>query len=115
MTEGILYQKYVKPLLIRKGYYFYRIEHFKIPDIYCCRNNRVTWIELKVINKKKKEILEPAWRPGQLSWVKEHNLFGNNDSREKILLCLWYMNNYYFLHPKKVYTLGELKTSIQFN
>jgi hypothetical protein len=113
MTESKLYQRHIKSLLTKQGYYFYRVEHSLLPDIYCCKNNIVTWIELKVINKRQKETLKPDWRPGQLAWIREHSMFGNNNDNA-ILLCLWYINKFYFLYPKEEYYLGELQNPINF-
>jgi len=113
MTESTLYLNYIKPLLTHRGYYFYRVEHYSIPDIYCCKDNKVVWIELKVINKRRKNILRPDWRKGQLTWIREHYLFGNN-YKGIVLLCLWYLDKYYFLYPKELYFLEELENSLDF-
>lgn len=105
MTESKLYQKHIQPLLKRKNFFFERIELSEHPDIYTCnRQGKVLWIELKVINKSCK-IIKPDWRKGQLSWIKRHQNFGGNS----ILLCLWYINKFYFLPPQEQYTEEELQ------
>jgi hypothetical protein len=110
MTESRLYQDYIKGFLCKYNIYFYRMEHFKIPDIYCCKDNQITWIELKTIDKYRKNIIKPDWRPGQLSWIQEHTLLGGNNS-DMFFLCLWYINDIYFLRPKEFYKSEELTHS----
>lgn len=104
MTESKLYQKYIKPLLLKKNMFFERIDHDMHPDIYTCKNGKVLWIELKVVNKKSK-IIKPDWRPGQLAWIRKHYNYGGG----RILLCLWYINDFYFLPPTEYYKELELK------
>lgn len=106
MTESKLYQKHIKPLLQERGGVFERIDHDIHPDIYTCKNGQVLWIELKVINKKQKTI-KPSWRPGQLAWIHRHIFWGGSDTA---LLCLWYVDRYYFLVPRPYYIKQDLKT-----
>lgn len=107
MTETKLWTKHIKPLLLRRGGFFERIDHEMIPDIYTAKYGKVLWIELKCVNKKSNPI-KPDWRLGQLAWIREHQNKGGGDI---ILLCLWYVNEYYFLRPKEIYTEEELKYS----
>lgn len=104
MTEESLYQKHIKRFLKSKGRYFYRIEHARIPDIYSCRNKQVLWIELKTEPKLSKNFLIPDWRPGQISWMKEHSTLGG----EIFCLCLEYKGKYCFLEPKEFYSIEEV-------
>lgn len=108
MTESKLYQRHIKPLLLKKGYFFYRVEHECLPDIYACKNNQVVWIELKVLNKKSK-LVRPDWREGQMSWIMKHTMEGNNRPGI-VVLCLWYINQYYFLYPQTSYFEEEIST-----
>jgi hypothetical protein len=105
MTESILYQSYLKVNLTKRGWFTFRVEHPRLPDVYCIKNNKVIWIELKVVNNIQ-EIVAPDWRSGQLSWILENKLFGNSDN---IYLYLWYVGKIYLLHPQQYYTQGELK------
>lgn len=99
MTEQELYKNKIRPLLIKRGLYFERIELPKRPDIYIAGNNRVLWAELKSINKKQK-IIKPDWRIGQLSWMRNHRqLVGELTT----VLILNYIGKIYFLKPKKEY------------
>jgi hypothetical protein len=101
LTETRLYQTIIRNLLARRGGFFVRIDHEMLPDIYTAKNRMITWIELKCINYKQK-IIHPKWRPGQLAWIKLHQLKGGDN----IILCLWYVDKYYFLHPREYY-MGE--------
>lgn len=103
MTESELYQKIVKPFFLKKGYFFFRFEHERIPDLYIAKNKKVLWVELKCINKKS-DIIKPAWRPGQLAWIRSHEELGGS----LIILGLWYLDYFYFLKPKESYTIKEL-------
>jgi len=103
MTETKLYQTKIKPLLLKKGYFFQRFEQEGIPDLYIAKNGLVIWIELKVINKEC-NILKPDWRPGQLAWIYEHQKKGG----DIIWLCLWYINQFYFLSPQEFYHEEDL-------
>jgi hypothetical protein len=107
MTETELYQKYIKGLLKSKGCFYQRIDYEGVPDIYTAKNGRVTWIELKCINKRVKEgtRIKPSWRLGQLSWIMSHRKSGG----DSILLCLWYVDKFYILYPKEFYWEHELK------
>ena len=105
MTESKLYQKKLKPLLMKKGYFFQRFEQEHIPDLYLAKNGKVLWLELKVINHSKSKVLNPDWRPGQLAWIYKHEGKGG----EIILLCLWYVNRIYFLPPKECYLVEEIE------
>lgn len=104
MTETKLYQKFIKPLLLKRGGYFERVEYADHPDIYTCKNRKVLWIELKVVNKRT-DIIKPDWRIGQLPWVHKHQKYGG----DIILLCLWYVNKFYFLPPREEYNESELE------
>lgn len=104
MTESELYQKHLKPYLDKKGIFHFRIEHPRIPDVYTAKNGKVLWIELKCVSNYKSGFIKPKWRPGQLSWMKEHMVLGGH----LFVLCLWCRNNFYFLTPKAFYTTIEL-------
>jgi len=110
MTESELYQKHLKPLLRRKGVFFHRIEYSHIPDVYTAKDGQVLWIELKCVNRYSK-IIRPDWRPGQLAFIKEHQILGG----DIIILCLWYDGSMYFLNPKKEYNNIELKNKGELN
>lgn len=103
MTESKLYQKYLKPVLLKKGYFVQRFEQESVPDVYIAKNKQVYWLELKVINKKQK-IIKPDWRPGQLSWIYRHQKKGG----DIIFLCLWYLQDYYFVDPRETYIEADL-------
>jgi len=103
MLETRFYQREVRPMLIQLNVFFCRVEQFGIPDIYVAKNNISFWLELKCINKKTK-IIKPQWRLGQLAWIKQQNLFGNNN----IYLILKYVNKTYFLLPKEAYFESDL-------
>lgn len=104
MTEEILYQTKIKPWLSKQGVFYFRIEHKRIPDIYTCKNNIVTWYELKVLSNIT-EVLIPDWRPGQLAWIKEHYIKGGGNN---IFLLLGIKQEVYKLIPKEFYNKGEL-------
>ena len=106
MTESEFYQKMMKPWLKKKGFYFFRVEHERMPDIYTAKSGEVIWMELKVLNKQRKDgTVKPDWRPGQLAWIKEHSKLGGNLT----LLCLWYIDSWFLLPPKAEYHEYELK------
>jgi len=111
MTESTLYQSIVKPNLKKLGWFIYRVEHERVPDLYTAKGGRVLWLELKVVNKEKKNgIIKPDWRPGQLAWIKEHSKNGGQITA----LCLWYVGKVFILTPKKSYSEVELKTEEKF-
>lgn len=103
MTESDLYQDIIRPLLKKKGILFYRFEFPRIPDLYLTKNSNVLWGEFKCVNHKSK-IVKPDWRPGQLSWIRQHALYGSKN----ICLILYYIGTVYFLEPKKEYKQEEL-------
>lgn len=105
MTESELYQKYIKKWLGKRGVFHYRVEHARLPDIYSSKGGKCLWFELKVIECKS-DIISPQWRPGQLSWIHEHNRFNPTES---IMLILWYLDDWYVLQPKETYELNELE------
>ena len=108
MTESEMYQNYVRKFLKSKGFYTFRIEHERIPDVYCSKNNKVIWLELKSKSRflRKEGMIEPDWRPGQLSWMLEQKIYGTTDI---FCLCLYYQGEYKFLPPKQMYSLEELE------
>lgn len=106
MTEAELYQKYIKKWLISQGVFYYRIEYARIPDVYTCKDGVVTWYELKVINKvPKSRELKPDWRPGQLAWIREHQMKGGDNVR----LILWVIDKWYILEPREQYNMEDLQ------
>lgn len=106
MTETDLYNKHVKQFLKKKGFYFFRLDYGTLPDIYAAKDGRSIWVELKVDNHpNKKGLIEPDWRVGQLSRMKELKELGGSI----IVLCLWYKGEVYYLDPLKSYYDNDLK------
>lgn len=103
MTESEMYQKHLKPLLRKKGFYVKRFEQETIPDVYIACMGRVLWAELKIINKPSR-ILRPDWRPGQMAFMAEHRFRGG----DIFCLILGYLGEMYFLPPKQQYSKEEL-------
>ena len=103
MTESEMYQRKIKPLLKKKGFYVKRFEQDGVPDVYIACQGNVLWAELKVINKPC-NILKPDWRTGQLAFISEHKKLGG----DIFCLILGYLGNIYFLSPKKQYNKEEL-------
>jgi hypothetical protein len=105
LDESTLYQNKIKPWLLSKGVFFYRIEHMRIPDIYTSKDGIVTWYELKVIETiPRNKLLRPDWRPGQLAWIRDHKKLGG----DCIKLILWVVDRWYILLPKEEYKMEEL-------
>ena len=122
MTESELYSGHLKPLFIRMGLFYKRIEQPCVPDIYLFKNRTVCWIEMKCLNHKQ-EVIKPSWRVGQLAWIQEHNakdgyngcmITSERECRcynvpgKSIFLALWCVDRIYFLPPKKEYQKEEL-------
>lgn len=103
MTEPELYKKVVKPYLNKIGVFYQRFESPGVPDIYVSKNNNVVWAEMKCINNPQ-IIIEPSWRPGQLAWIKEHELYGSRN----ICLVLYYCGEVFILPPKIKYYQEEM-------
>lgn len=104
MTESELYQNHIKALYKRQGRFFIRIDHPRLPDIYTIRPSGVPeWVELKCINRRQK-IIRPAWRPGQLAWIKAHERV----AKHLTTLCLYYCGKVFWLAPKETYTEEEI-------
>ena len=48
MTENEVYQKYIKPHYTKLGYFTFKVDHERLPDVYISRavNNReiIVWL-----------------------------------------------------------------------
>lgn len=104
MTESEVYQKKLKPMLKKEGFYFQRIEHERIPDLYIYNKGRVLWGEIKCIRKDKPYFITPPWRPGQYGWAKQHESYGEGS----VCLILYYHEEIFFLPPQLFYIKEEL-------
>lgn len=103
MTESELYQSTLKKMFSRLGLLCIRIESSKIPDTFIAKNGRVLWAELKCINRKQR-VIKPAWRIGQLAWMKRYTEYNYG----YVCLILYYCGEVYFLPPQKEYKKEEL-------
>ena len=103
MTESELYQKELKQFFVMNHLFHRRVEAPSFPDIYVCRNRQAAWIEMKCITNQKK-VIRPSWRPGQLAWIREHEVQGG----DICWLALNYCGTTYFLKPKQEYTPEEM-------
>jgi hypothetical protein len=105
MKETEIYKKCI-PLFKKLKAYGFRVENaceVGTPDAFFQSSFFSLWTEFKQINTTNK-IIQPAWRPGQLSWARRHFKFSG----------LWALiisvnNNLYFtLEPKLKYKLQDL-------
>lgn len=103
MTESKLFQKIIKPMLVKERTFAFRVEHFGLPDLYIYKKGNVLWAEMKCVNTKQ-AVVKPEWRPGQLAWMKSHEAFGPGS----VCLILYYCGEVFFLFPKESYTKEEL-------
>lgn len=105
MLEDELYQKHVRSWLLKQGVFIQRIDYPRIPDIYTAHPELgVVWYEMKCINAPSRGRIKPAWRPGQLSWIREQSRHGVDNVR----LLLFYCGALYLLRPKEFYEKEEL-------
>jgi len=84
MTERKLATEYVIPHFRRKGFFVYIIDYDRVPDLYLSKEDKVIWIELKIV---KSFLIKPDWRPGQLAWIEEQKRIGGT---RNVLLAIWY-------------------------
>lgn len=103
MTESEVYKKIIKPWCSKNKILVRRVESPSIPDVYMAKRNNVIWGELKCVHTER-SIVKPDWRVGQLAWIKENQLHGNDN----ICLLLYYCGQVFWLEPKEEYLEEEL-------
>ena len=109
MTESQFYQRELRPYFTQKGFFHFRVEHARFPDVYLSKANTVLLCEIKCLSKLR-DIVSPNWRPGQLAWIIEQSMKGTKN----VFLALKVGDSSYFLEPKKFYTKEELKCSTNY-
>lgn len=104
----------LKKKLLRLGVGIHKIEtgstEIGIPDLHVRTHRHDLWIELKEIKAWPKRVsttIKPAWRPGQLFWIRNHQSRSGN-----AFVCITYQNDWYLLKECKQeynqYELGQL-------
>jgi hypothetical protein len=105
MTESEFYRRIIRPLLVYQGFMVQRFEQETIPDVYAARNDHSLWIELKVVRQVRASVVAPAWRPGQLAWLKRLN---DHCQSLRGIVAIQFNNKTYFAEPKRAYTMEGL-------